>query len=321
MGQDDQMSDLDAEIRIHSQARLGEPCDRGALREFHGQAYRSAFSHVLLGVPAMPATTISATNKAMQCLAQAVPIPGAPLWSMGRAAMGSQSEFDAMQGAIDYLTCKAKVQSAFSATEREFLVEVFEAFRWGGEFRQLPEAAALANHYVHGQGKTLRIDAAVYEKSAIVRDTVIGIKALVRDRLAAKREVAQLRSTDAAFVHSVHGRALFKHGGRNVDTQGYLIDGGVLLAEQSNSRLKTADNRFVLAASTSVLPEGRMLTRWRVDSKYDFEPFSKASYYTNIPLSAGRALKLPDGLSHYMTVLGIAAEFNYWAEWNDHWNA
>jgi hypothetical protein len=30
-------------------------------------------------------------------------------------------------------------------------------------------------------------------------------------------------------------------------------------------------------------------------------------------------LKVPDGLSHYMTVLGVADAFPYWAEWNESW--
>lgn len=200
------------------------------------------------------------------------------------------------------------------------MVELFEAFWWGGQLHRYPEAAALANHYVHGKGKSLRIDSAPYQNSVIVKDTVSGIKAFVCDQLTAKRSVALLRSTDHAFAHSPQGRALSKYGGRNVDTQGYLVD-GVLLAEQFNSRLKNTDNRFVLTAYSSALGQGKMITRWRVESKYDFEPLASASYYTNIPLAAGLVLRLPDGLSHYMTVLGIAAEFAYWAEWNDFWNA
>jgi hypothetical protein len=268
----------------------------------------------------MVATTASATNKAKQCLAQAVPIPGAPLRGMGLAAMGSQSEFDALQGAIDYLTCKAKALIAFSSTDKEFLVELFEAFWWGGQLNQYPEAAALANHYVHGKGKPLRIEPAVYQNSVIVKDTGSGMKAFIRNQLTAKKSVAQLRSTDHAFTMSPQGRALSKHGGRNVDAQGYLVDGGVLLTEQSNARLKNTDNRFVLVAHISALGQGKMSTRWRVDSKYDFEPFAAASYFTNIPLAAGRVLRLPDGLSQYMTVLGIADEFAYWVEWTEFWN-
>lgn len=30
-------------------------------------------------------------------------------------------------------------------------------------------------------------------------------------------------------------------------------------------------------------------------------------------------LKLPDGLSEYMVQLGIAAEFDYYSEWNRSW--
>jgi hypothetical protein len=56
-------------------------------------------------------------------------------------------------------------------------------------------------------------------------------------------------------------------------------------------------------------------TRWSVDDSYTFEPFERASFYTNIPLSSSHVLKLPDGLSQYMTVLGIANELVYSADW------
>jgi hypothetical protein len=56
-----------------------------------------------------------------------------------------------------------------------------------------------------------------------------------------------------------------------------------------------------------------------VDSSYDFEPFDKADYYTNSVLADGMVLRVPDGLSHSMTVLGVAEAFPYWAEWNESW--
>jgi hypothetical protein len=64
-----------------------------------------------------------------------------------------------------------------------------------------------------------------------------------------------------------------------------------------------------------------VFTRWRVDDEYVFEPFERADFTTNIPLSTSQVLKLPDGLSHYMCVLKIASEFDYWAEWTETWNA
>ena len=54
--------------------------------------------------------------------------------------------------------------------------------------------------------------------------------------------------------------------------------------------------------------------RWRVDSYYDFEAFP-TTYYTPLPLRDGLVLKLPDGLSQYLTKVGVAKEFDYYSEW------
>ena len=60
------------------------------------------------------------------------------------------------------------------------------------------------------------------------------------------------------------------------------------------------------------------MTRWSVNSLYDFEPYP-SPYYTSIPKSNAGKLKLPDGLSNYMEKLGIAKRFWYTAEWTEAW--
>jgi hypothetical protein len=90
------------------------------------------------------------------------------------------------------------------------------------------------------------------------------------------------------------------------------------------SRLST--ERAVAAANTclndriSSVREGAkaFFSTWKVDSIYDFEPFS-VGYFTNIPLAEGYVLKLPDGLSHHLTTIGVASDFSYTASWTERW--
>ena len=56
-----------------------------------------------------------------------------------------------------------------------------------------------------------------------------------------------------------------------------------------------------------------------MDSYYDFEPFEKHDYYTHIPLGQNK-LVLSDGLSEYMTKIGVAKAFWYRAEWTEQWD-
>jgi hypothetical protein len=260
------------------------------------------------------------TSKAKTCLAKAAPIPGSPLWNMGRVAVfASQESLQVLQNAVDYLTCKAKGKLAFSHDDKEFLREIFEAFWWGGRLRGWPEAAQLANHYVHGKGDKLQIKADVYHSSVIVRDAMAAMRDFIRHRITAKKAFSSIRSDGADFRASSQFRQIGRSAGRSAAAQGYALPGGSLLAEQNNSRLKNADHRFYLQAHSLLFSEAKVHTRWRVDSSYDFEPFDKADYYTNIVLADGMVLRVPDGLSQYMTVLGVADAFPYWAEWNESW--
>ncbi|MCL2589948.1 MAG: hypothetical protein FWD67_03470 [Betaproteobacteria bacterium] len=273
--------------------------------------------------------------QAKQCLAKAAPIPGAPLWHMG---WGDADDKAVMQNAVDYLTCKAKAKMPFTEDEKHFLVEVFEAFWWGGKILDwipgmdgMPEAATLANHYVHGDGKTLEVSAELYKTSVIVRDTMAAMKAFIGESINKGIPVPLLRSGDLNFMKSQHFAKVSRGRGRNQQTQGHVLNDGALQAEQQNLRLRFADHRFHLQAYSSVIgntPTGKthMHTRWRVDSIWDYEPFRNttedAKYISELPMGHSREHKLvlPDGLSQYMTVLGIAKVFNYWAEWHETWD-
>jgi len=239
---------------------------------------------------------------------------------MGMAAAGFRSDLESLQHAVDYLTCKAKAKMSFTEEEKTFLKGIFETLWWGGQVKGFPEAAVLADHYVNGKGKNLKIDAQVYQTSVIVKDTSECIKDYVRQLIARKAAFGMMRSSDPGFLHSPLSRRVSRTSGRDLQRQGYLLNDGNLLTEQRNERLKNANNRFILVAQCAKLKDGTMHTRWSVDDRYTFEPFERADFYTNIHLSPSQVLKLPDGLSQYMTVLGVANEFAYSADWTETWN-
>jgi hypothetical protein len=92
---------------------------------------------------------------------------------MGKVAIfDSKTSFGLRQNTIDYLTCKGKTGKPFADPEKDFMKELFVALWWGGNYHGYREAAKLANHYVTGDGKILRLDSEVYEKSTIVSDAI-----------------------------------------------------------------------------------------------------------------------------------------------------
>lgn len=259
----------------------------------------------------------SLTEKAKQCLDKKSDIPMSPLWNMGKVAkFDSSTDFKYLQDALHYLTCKAKAKLTFTADEKEFLVELYEAFWWGGKYKGLSEAAQLANHYIHGDGKKLRISSEVYEKSPIVQATMTAMKKYISELINTKAYFQKIKCSNHQFMLKSYAQKLKR---MNYRTEGIMKATGVLEAAQNDHRLHKADGHFYLDAASVLQPGNKVLTTWSVSSLYDFEPFEKHDYFTEIPLGKYK-LVLYDGLSEYMTRIGLADAFDYWAEWKEVWS-
>ena len=257
-------------------------------------------------------------KKGNACLVERESIPGAPLWHMGKVAIiESKDSFEFLQNTIDYLTCKGKLSKPFTAGEKEFMKELFEALWWGGKYKGFDEAAQLANHYVNGDGKALKLDSSIYKSSKIVVDAMMAMKQHIKDKVARKLPIALIKTNDSDFLRSPFAVPL-RQQKRSAQQHGYMLNDGALLVEQSNLRLKNADHRFHLQVNTTKGNNAILMSRWIVESDYDFEPFSK-NYVTEVPLTKDFVLKLPDGLSHYLTTIGIAKAFKYASDWNETW--
>ncbi|MES9940204.1 MAG: hypothetical protein ABW104_14070 [Candidatus Thiodiazotropha sp. 6PLUC2] len=86
-----------------------------------------------------------------------------------------------MQDAVDYLNEKAQAKIQFNDDEKEFLKELYEAFGWVGLAKGMPEAAALADHYVSSGGEPLEMDSEPYKESVVVNDTMDAMKSHIKD--------------------------------------------------------------------------------------------------------------------------------------------
>lgn len=262
--------------------------------------------------------SVAALNqKAQACLAKKVDMPMSPLWNMARAAKyNAQTDLKYLQEALNYLTCKARNKLTFEADEKEFLKEVYEAFYWGGRYKGFKEAANLANHYVNGQGRLLTINAEIYSQSKVVQATMKAMKQHIQDLAAAKKSFTRFKCNNPVFMATPYVTPLKR---MNFRTEGKMKAGGVLEAAQNDQRLHKADGHFYLEATTVRAPNGGYKTVWSVDSIYDFEPFERKNYYTEIPLGSNKLI-IYDGLSEYMTRIGVAKVFNYRATWTEHWS-
>lgn len=259
-------------------------------------------------------------KQAEVCLAKKSEMPMSPLFNMANVAKRNAiGDLKYLQDAVDFLTCKAKAQMEFNEDDKEFLKELYEAFWWGGQYKGYKEAAQLANYYVNGKGNgkenPLRINPDVYKTSKIVIATMIAMKKYILEKKNKRMSYFEFRCDNVEFRSKAYAKPLLK---MNYRTEGKMKSSGVLEAAQNNQRLHKADGHFYLQALSVMLPDQSIKTTWRVDSLYDFEPFEKHDYYTNIPLGQ-HMLVLPDGLSEYMTKIGVAKAFWYGAEWIEIW--
>lgn len=271
-----------------------------------------------MGNPKGKSNPETLVQKASACLKDRDDVTTKPMYHIGKVfSWGSTDSFTLLKDTIDYLDCKGQAAKPFTDSEKEFLVNLYEAFWWGGKTTGLSEAAELANHYVHGEGKEVRLDSFIYENSLIVKDAMKAMKGYISANHAAGKNLKNLQSTDAQFHRSKHAVPLQK-ANRNQHLSGSILPDGGLIAEQVNLRLFYTDNRFHLRSDTEVVKTG-FFTKWSVRSLYDFSPYPTTEY-TNIPIKGDLKLKLPDGLSNYMEHIGIAKRFWYYADWHEHWN-
>ena len=248
-------------------------------------------------------------------------VPTAVLPQMVTAKLGSSDSFERLQGTVDYLTCLAKAGLPFSDDQKEFMHDLFEAFSTGGSLLGMPEAAKLADHYVNGNGARVQLPPYIYQSSVIVRDASAAMAAFIADRID-KQPTMALLSRDSNFRNSGYAKPLLRGTrGRSQLTQGVILPDGALMSEQTNTRLKNADHRFILEARASKQGTQSLRISWEINARYEFETFSQSAYWTDIPLGAGRVLKVPDGLSEYISRpdIGVAIVFDYGAQWQSIW--
>lgn len=243
-----------------------------------------------------------------------------PLWIPFSLGTGDVEE---IQAEIDRLTRKARKKEAITDTEKDFLKSLYGWIAWGGLAKWYPEACQLLRHYLKGQGQTLQINADVYKNSVIVRYATSEMKKVVLDDIKKSGFIRNEGSFSSVGLLKPTPRSLNEQ-----KIKGAIVDNGILLTEQNNKRLKNADNRYPLYMKSTIVSKNplKISTFWEVKSLWDYDSFetqrkNNKNLITELPLPSGKVLMLPDGLSEYLTQIGIAQTFNYFANWKEEWHA
>ncbi len=207
------------------------------------------------------------------------------------------------QAMIDVITAKAadgEKTARITMEEKAFLYSLYQAIGAGGIVGGMPEASLLIRTYVRvipvlwGTPSPVDIGSEIYETSPGVNSEM-------------QRQIA----------------IADRHFSASPDSKEFEQRSGKMIAEQGNRRMFYADNRFIMTSKSQPVGGG-FLTTFRVDNTYDFEPFQGGANWKNVSKWSkfpfkGNYLIIYDGLSQYLTVLGLAWEFDYYAEWSRFW--
>ncbi len=246
-------------------------------------------------------------------------------------------DIEDIQERLNLLTEKARNSESFNESEKEFMVDFNRSLARGGKFKWLEglkdgvfspekglwEAAALTERYVDQShlGETLIIDSEIYETSTIVNYAMDKMKEMM---VLDIEKSGSIRSGGEFSSKDVFSKVWLG----DVDKYGMILKDGALLAEQSNARLKYANNRFELKSSSQIILDDsgviEIETTWGVVDNWDFESFAEqkaagVNYVTELPVRGGQKIEFHDGLSAYLTEIGVAKEFEYKSEWKETW--
>jgi hypothetical protein len=208
----------------------------------------------------------------------------------------ASGDFKAIQDRVDALEQKAIKKEEFTADDKAFLSDLYSSLVFGGRVLGHREAADMLARYLEATGEPLRIDQGVYLENRKVQAAVAKLKARMAADLAAGRPRESYASPPITF------------------------------SVKENPRLFYFSNVFVLRASPAAPEGGRRRVLFRVELEARFISYDEektrfgryAVHRTPFNTNArGETFTIDDGLSQYLTVLGLAKEFVYFSEWTD----
>jgi hypothetical protein len=203
-------------------------------------------------------------------------------------------DFQEIQIKVDALEEKAIAGQEFKDEEKGFIRDLYGSLVFGGRLLGYKEAADMLERYLNASGESLRISEEIYIQNKKVEAAVQTIKKKI--------------NTDI----------------RKGAVQEIYVSANITITHQENPRLFYFSNVFQLQAKP-VKIEGRYChIRWRVELTAKFPSYAEQkrlygdNKYFRTPFvtnSKGQSFTIDDGLSHYLTILGMAKEFTYYAEW------
>jgi subtilisin family serine protease len=255
------------------------------------------------GTPVMPAHADAGTSEMSPAATVALP--------------GIEYLANVLQNHVDDVTKRAKRQpnattrkgSVLTGEDIVFLDFLYTTISQAGR-AVAPEAAQLMRRYLDVDGVGIEVvNSGIYERSGAVQAETARHKAEI---LTAVRR-GKLPS-DGKTHYDIFANARRTESCEHA--QNIPRPPRQRMVTADDERLKKANNRFWIQ-SYSTRSDNTISTMYVVTDCYEFEPFHKG-LYTELQL-LGQKLRLEDGLSEYLTRIGLAKVFTYESAWTETW--
>lgn len=206
----------------------------------------------------------------------------------------ASGDFKEIQARVDILEKKAIDKKQFTNDDKAFLKDLYSSLAFGGRMIGHREAADMLDRYLAATGESLWFGSEAYEANPKVKAAMEKPKSRIRADYS-RGALREKYATERIFVSVSEDARLF-----------YFSDVFFLQARPE----KTADNRLRIIFRVDLT--AHFISYDEEKARYGgcgrvCTPFAKNG--------KGETFAIDDGLSQYLTVLGLAKEFGYYSEW------
>lgn len=211
----------------------------------------------------------------------------------------ASGNFDDIQNRIDQLEIKAINKEDFTIEDKKFLKKLYSTISIGGFLSGYFEASKMLSRYIDNSGIELKVSAKPYLKNKIVINEVKRIEKKIIDDFKKKRLLDKYTSNK------------------------------IIIYPQDDPGLYYLSNIFKINAQIINKENDALNTKYTIRLRAHFQAYEDQVRLFGNPQhfrtlfnrnKKGDTLNIDDGLSHYLTIIDLAKEFDYFTEWNDEIN-
>lgn len=204
--------------------------------------------------------------------------------------------FNNIQDRIDQLEIKAINNEDFTKEDKKFLKKLYSTISIGGFLRGYFEASKMLSRYIDKSGIELKVSAKPYLNNKKVLNEVERIEKNIIDDLKKKRLLDK------------------------------YISNKIIIYPKDDPGLYYLSNVFKINAQIVNKGDDLLNIRYTIKLRAHFQSYADQKRLFKNPQhfrtlfnrnKKGEVLNIDDGLSHYLTLIDIAKEFDYYTEWYD----